>query len=156
MDRFSDQVEQDPSQGGTYVWRASTVRREYPGGGSSSNDYRRLHMDQRPPDRGGHPNGGGRPPDRGGHPNGGWRPPDRGGYADGGPLEEDTLMDVGDPLTEENTLVETPNGGGGPPDGGESPRRQGPPGPQGPPGCMRLIIVQIPEVALDTTTQKYV
>ena len=31
MGRFVDQVEQDPSQGGTYVWRASTIRRrEYP------------------------------------------------------------------------------------------------------------------------------
>ena len=64
-DRFSDQVEQDPSQGGTYVWRASIGRRrEYPGGDSDSDGYRRLHRDERPPDRGGYP--GGRPPDRGG------------------------------------------------------------------------------------------
>ena len=70
-DRCLDQVEQDPSQGGTYVWRASTGRRRaYPGGDGDSDGYRRLHRDQRPPDRGGYQ--GGRPPDRGGHP-------DRGG-----------------------------------------------------------------------------
>ena len=52
-DRFSDQVEQDLSQGGSYVWRASTGRRrEYPGGDSHSNGYRRPHRGQRPPDRG--------------------------------------------------------------------------------------------------------
>ena len=44
-------------------------RREYPGEGSGSDVYRRPHRDQRPPDRGGHPNGSGRPPDRGGYPN---------------------------------------------------------------------------------------
>ena len=34
--RFSDQVEQYPSQGGAYVWRASMGRREYPGRDSDS------------------------------------------------------------------------------------------------------------------------
>ena len=49
VDRFSDQVEPDPSQGGTYVWKASTGRRrEYPGGDSDSDGYRRLHRDQDP------------------------------------------------------------------------------------------------------------
>ena len=44
MSTFSDQAEQDPSQGGTYVQRASTIRRrEYSGGDSDSDDYRRLH-----------------------------------------------------------------------------------------------------------------
>ena len=86
MGRFLDQLEQDPSQGGTYVWRASTIRRrEYPGGESGSDDCRRLHRDQRPPGRGGHPNGGGRPL-----------------------IEEDTLIEVGDPLVEEDTLVKDP------------------------------------------------
>ena len=48
-DRFLEQVEQDPSQGGTYVWRASTCRREEcSGGDSDSYGYRRLHGDQRP------------------------------------------------------------------------------------------------------------
>ena len=54
MGRFCDQIEQDPSQGGTYVQRELAVRRrEYPGGGSGSDDNERLHRDQRPPDRGG-------------------------------------------------------------------------------------------------------
>ena len=58
MDRFLDQIEQDPSQGGTSVQGASTIRRkEYPGERSGNNDHGRLHRDQRPPDRGGHPNG---------------------------------------------------------------------------------------------------
>ena len=48
--------------------------------------YRRLHRDQRPPDRGVYP--GGRPPDRGGYPNRGGRPPD----------QVDTLVE--DPLIE--------------------------------------------------------
>ena len=89
MGRFLYQVEQDPSQGGTYVQRASMIRRrEYPGEGSGIDDYRRLLRDQRLPDRGGHPNGGGRHPDRGGHPNRDGRPPDRGGYPGGGPPDE--------------------------------------------------------------------
>ena len=82
--------------------RASTIRRgEYPGGDSDSDDHRRPHRDQRPPDRRGHPERGGRPlteedtlvgnPDR-----------------DGGPPEEDILMEVGDPLVDEDTLVEDP------------------------------------------------
>ena len=87
MSRFSDQIEQDPSQGGTCVQRASMIRRrEYPGEGSGSDDHRRPHRDQRPPDRGGHPNGGGRPPGRGGHPG-------------GGPLMEENLLD---PLEDKN------------------------------------------------------
>ena len=77
MGRFLDQIEQDPSQGGTYVWSASMIRRrEYPGEGNGNDNYRRPRRDQRPPDRGGHPNGGRQPPDKG-HPNGGGQPPDR-------------------------------------------------------------------------------
>ena len=48
MGRFSDQAEQNPSQGATYVQRASAIRREYPGGDSDSDDYRRPHRDQKP------------------------------------------------------------------------------------------------------------
>ena len=70
--RFLNQVEPDPSQRGSYVQRASTGRRrEYPGGDSDSDGYRRLHRDQRPPDRGEYLNRGGRPPDREGYPGGG-------------------------------------------------------------------------------------
>ena len=138
MGRFLDQAERDPSQGGTYVQRASMIRRrEYPGGDSDRDDYRRPHRDQRHPDRGGHPNRGGIPPDRGGHPGGG--PPDRDrrpprrGYPNGGGRS---------------------SGRGGYPGGGPpgSPGAQGPPGLQGPPGPMRPIIVQTPQVTLDTTT----
>ena len=70
-------------------------------------------------------------------------------------IEKDTLIEVGDPLTKEDTLVDgPPNGGGGPPDGGRPPGPsggQGPPGPQGPSGLVRPIIVQTPQVMLDTT-----
>ena len=47
--RSLDQVEPDASQGDTYVWRASRGRRrEYTGGDSDSDGYRRLHRDQNP------------------------------------------------------------------------------------------------------------
>ena len=112
MGRFSDQIEQDPSQGGTYVQRASaTSRREYPGEGSGNDDYRRLHRDQRPPDRGGYANGGGRPPDGGGYPNGDGRPPDRGEHPHGGGRPPDRGYPGGGPH----------DGGGGPPDAGRGP-----------------------------------
>ena len=41
-----------------------------------------------------------------------------------------------------------PPDGGGPPG---PPGGQGPPGPKGPPGLVRPIIVQTPQVTLDTT-----
>ena len=72
------------------------------------------------------PHRGGGPPG-GGCPNGGGGPPRRGGHPGGGP----------------------PNGGGGLPG---PPGGQGPPGPQGPLGPVRPIIVQTPQVTLDTTT----
>ena len=58
-----------------------------------------------------------------------------------------------------STLVEQdpPGGGypgGGSPDGGGPlglPGGQGPPGPQGPAGPLRPIIVQTPQITLDTT-----
>ena len=69
-----------------------------------------------------------RPPERGRYPNQGGRPHDQGGYPGGGP----------------------PDGDEGPPDGGGPPGEGGPPGGQGPPGPVRLIIVQTPQVMLDT------
>ena len=106
MGRFLDQVEQDPSQGGTYVQRAFMIRRrEYPGGESGSDDYRRLHRDQRPPDRGGHPNRGGRPPDRGGYPGGGL--PDGGGPP-GPPGGQGPPGPQGPPGTMRLIIVQTP------------------------------------------------
>ena len=44
-------------------------------------------------------------------------------------------------------MMEDPNDGGPP----RRPGRQGPPGPPGPPGPMHPIIVQQPQVTLDTT-----
>ena len=57
-----------------------------------------------------------------------------------------------DPL-EEDTLVEDPLMGGPPDDGrpAGSSGGQGPPGPQGPSGPVRPIIVQTPQVTLDTS-----
>ena len=131
MGRFSDQIELDPSQGGTYVQRASMIRRrEYPGEGSGSDYYRKLHRDQRPPDRGGHPNGGGRPHDRGGYPDGGGRPPDRGGYPNGGgrPPDRGGHPNVGGRPTDR---WGHPDGGGRPPDRGGYPHGCGRPPDRG-------------------------
>ena len=86
------------------MWRTSpTRRREYQGGDSDSNGYRRPHQDWRPPDRRGYP--GGRPPDRGGYPDRGWRPPDSGEYLGRGPPDRGEGPPGGG----------YPNGGGGPP-----------------------------------------
>ena len=48
-------------------------------------------------------------------------------------------------------MMKNPNGNGGPPRclGG-----QGPPGPRGPPGPVRPVIVQQPQVVLDTTSSE--
>ena len=69
---------------------------------------------------------------------------------------EDTLVE-GDPLMEEGPLIEEdPPDDGGPPEGnGGPPRhpdRRGPPGPRGSPGPIRPVIMQQPQVVLDTTT----
>ena len=98
--------------------------RRYPG-------RRRYHQERggRPPDRENDQGQG--YPGRGGPPNNGG-PPDNGG---------------------------PPNNGGPPDDGGSPgdgrlprrPRRQGLPGPPGPPGPVHPIIVQQPQVTLDTT-----
>ena len=120
-------MEQEYSQGGTYVQGASTLRRrEYLGGSGNDDDYRRPYRDWTLPERGRYPNQGGRPPDQAGYPDrgppgGGYpyrngRPPGRGGYPGGGPP---------------NGNGGSPGGNGGPPGNGRSP---GPPGGQGPPG----------------------
>ena len=130
-------VGQECSQGGTYVQEVSmSRRREYPRESSNDDNVNgRPYRDQRPPERGRHPNQSGRPPDQGGYPD---RGPPRKGYPRGG----------------------SPDGNGGPPDGGGPPGDggppgpsggQGPPGPQGPPGLVRPIIVQMPQVTLDTS-----
>ena len=87
---------------------------------------------------------------------------------DEGPLEEEGIQigveghQIEGIIMIEVTLEEgrPPDGNGGPPDdgvplrNGQNPRhpgRQGPPGPPGPPGPVRPIIVQQPQVTLDTT-----
>ena len=52
MNEIPRLVELGSSQGGTYVQGASVPRsREYPGGDSNDDDYRRPHRDWRPPER---------------------------------------------------------------------------------------------------------
>ena len=105
MHGVSRSVEQDSSQVGTYVQRASAPRRrKYPGGDGDNDGSRRPYRDWRPPERR-YPNQGGRPPDQGGYPDGGLPGdggPPGGGYPTGmgDPLEEDTLA--------EDLLMETP------------------------------------------------
>ena len=134
---------QEYSQGGTYIQVASiSQRREYLGESiDDDNVTRRQYRDWRPPERGIYPSQSGRPPDqrgypdrgtpRRGYPNRDGRPPRRGGYPGGGP----------------------PDGGGPPGDRGHPGplSGQGPPGPQGPPQPVRPIIVQTPQVTLDTS-----
>ena len=44
MGRLPDQMGQDPSQGGTYVWKTPVnKRREYPEEGGNGDEYRRPH-----------------------------------------------------------------------------------------------------------------
>ena len=89
-------VELGSSQRGTYVQGASmSRRREYPGGDSHDDNYRRPHRNWRPPERGRYPNQAGRPSDQGGYPD---RGPPGGGY----PIE------MKDPLEEEDTQEEDP------------------------------------------------
>ena len=58
-------------------------------------------------------------------------------------MEEDHLMGGGSP-DDGGPL----NGNGGPP---RCPNRRGPRGPRGPPGPVRLLVIQQPQVVLDTT-----
>ena len=103
MHEVSRSVEQESSQGNTYIQRNTTIRgREYREEESDNDHYRRSCRSWRPPNEGRYPNQGGRPPDQGGYPTretpGGEyphrnrRPPGRGGYPGGGP------PDAGGPL----------------------------------------------------------
>ena len=117
-------VEQEYSQGGTYIQGASiTQRREYPRESSEDDNInRRPYREWRPPERGRYPNQSGRPPNQGRYPNRDGRPPRRGGYSGGGPpdgggppngdrgppgedplMMEDPLMEMEDPLVETRT-----------------------------------------------------
>ena len=91
-----------------------------------------------PDDRRGPPDDRGGPPDRG-------RPPDRGGLpSGGGPPDDGGLPDDGGPPSDGGSS----SGNGGPP---RHPNRRGTPGPRGPPGPVRPVLIQQPQVALDTT-----
>ena len=49
LGRISNQIEQDLSQGGTHVRKATMIRRrEYPEEGDGNDNYRRQHQNQRP------------------------------------------------------------------------------------------------------------
>ena len=101
-----------------------------------------------------HQERGGRPPDREnnqgqGYPGRGGPPANRGSPDDGGPPDNGGSPDDGGPSDDGGPPDE-----GGPPGDGRlprRPRRQGPPGPPGPPGPVHPIIVQQPQVTLDTT-----
>ena len=101
MNGVSRLVEQDSSQGGTYVQRAPTTRRrEYLGGNSYNDSPRGSHRDWRPPDREDILTEVGDPLTE-----------EEDTLAEDtlmveDPLEENILMEMGDPLEEEDTLVE--------------------------------------------------
>ena len=111
---------------------------DYPSGSESDSHDFRPHKDRRYPGRKGYHQGrGGKPsdkqdrkyPKRGGPPDNGG-PPDDGGPPNGGGPPDD----------------------GGPPGNGRLPRRPRGQGPPGPPGPVCPIIVQQPQVTLDTTS----
>ena len=106
-------------------------KEDHPDDSDSDSHNNRFHENRRyPGKRRYHQESGGRPPD--GENNQGRRYPGRGGPPDnGGPPDDGG-----------------PSGDGRPP---RRPRRQGLPGPPGPPGPVHPIIVQQPQVTLDTT-----
>ena len=125
----------DDSNSNSHDYKSRDNRR-YPG--------RRYHRERggRPPDR--ESNQGQGYPGRGGPPDNGGPPDDGGPSDDGGPPGDGRPSDNGGP----------PDDGGPPGDGRplrRPPRRQGLPGPPGPPGPVCPIIVQKPQVTLDTT-----
>ena len=126
---------------GTYLQGTSASnRRDYL---EDSSDDNRSYISQR------YPNERGRPPDEGRYPNRDRRPPRRGRSQDNGrPPNRHGGPPGGGPPDDGGP----PDRNGGPPRG---PDRRGPPGPRGPrgpPGPIRPVIVQQPQVVLDTTT----
>ena len=153
-------VRRRPAQ--EFVQRTTTI----PRGGYPVESDSDSHNNMRPHDKWRHSrrrrhyhDRGGRPPDRGNDQERGYsrrgRPPDDRGPPDDGESPDDgELLDDGGPLNDGG-----PPDDGGPPGNGRHPRcpgRWGPPGPPGPPGPVCPIIVQQPQVTLDTMAlEKY-
>ena len=136
---------------GIHPQRASTTNRRDSSDNSSDNGRfqrgRRYANERgRPPERERYPSRDRRPPRRRGLPSNG-RPPDR--YS-GGPPDGGGLPDGGGPPDDGGPPDNggSPNGNGGPP---RPPNRRGIPGPRGPPGPVRPLVIQQPQVVLDTT-----
>ena len=150
-----------------FSWRTATMPRGgYPDGSDSdSHDNRRSHDEQRHSGRRRHHDRGGRPPDRKGDQERGYsrsgRPPDRRPPDDREPSDDGGALDDGGPPDNDGPPDDggSPDDGrppddGGPPGNGRPPRwpgRWGPPGLPGPPGPVHPIIVQQPQVTIDTT-----
>ena len=130
-------IGQHYSQEGIYPQGTSTAnRRDYP---DDSSDDNWLYRSQR------FPNERGQLPDEGRYPNRDRRPPRRGGSQDNGrPLNGQGGHSSGGPPDDGGP----PNGNGGPPRHHD---RRGHPGPRGPPGPIRPVVIQQPQVVLDTT-----
>ena len=127
----------------------------YPDDSDSDSHNNRFCEERRYPGRRRyHQERGGRPSDRENNQGQGYPgregPPDDGGPPDaGGPPDNGGPSDDGGPPDNRG-----PPDDGGPPGDGRlprRPRRQGLPGPPGPPGPVHPIIVQQPQVTLDTT-----
>ena len=111
---------------------------------SDNSDNNRFHRER------GHVNERGRPPERERYPSRDRRPPIRELPDRGGPPDRGGSPNRGGPP-----------GDGGPPDNGGSsdgnggpprhPNRRGAPGPRGPPRPVRPVLIQQPQVVLDTT-----
>ena len=121
-------------------------RREYLGESSDdAHSDRRTYGDQRPLEGGRCHGQHGRPSDRRRYEDGGYS---RKGYVNrgGGPPDDGAPPDDGGPTGDGR-----PPNDGGPPGNGRYPRYPGRGGPPGPPGPVRPVIVQTPQVTLDTT-----
>ena len=128
---------------GIHPPRTSTANRR--DSSNNSSDDSRLQRGRgysnergRPPERERYPSSDRRPPRRRGLPSNGGPPNDGGPPKDGVPPDDGGPPDNGGP----------PNGNGQPP---RHPNRRGPPGPRGPPGLVRPLVIQQPQVVLDTT-----
>ena len=123
---------------GIHLQRTSTANRRDSSDSRDNNRFQRgrgyANKRGRPPERERYPSRDRRPPRRRGLPSNG-RPPDR---SSGGPSDGGGPPDDGGPS----------NGNGGPP---RCPNRRGTPGPRGPPGPIRPLVIQQPQVVLDTT-----